>query len=397
MILQLAGRAQTAAEGRKSMEGISFLRGVPAEEALEKVSRVVEKGYADALREYGAKLLQYQTPGLTDFNGFVPLKQTLAQRYGIRGDANRHVICFNGGMEAFSLILKAFPRGSQVAMEAMTYDRALADALRYEHDVVGIPFVKDGIDLEALEKTLSTGKVKLFYRIIYHQNPTGLDSSIENVEAASELCSRYNTLYVCDIAYYELRYDGEKNKLLDLSKHSACCLIGSFTKTLSPGTKCGFGIFPEEVVERLTPVIANTRLNPNYPTQAMIHRIMISGEYDRYLDYLVGLYRPRMDALNQSLARYLGDIDVLRVTGGFFMGVWLSGLGDGEAFVNATKAKGVHIASANVYPAGWKKICEEKQQGPFFRLTFPSVKPGDIEKGIERIAAAYKENREQRG
>jgi 2-aminoadipate transaminase len=379
------------------MEGISFLRGVPAEEALEKVSRIVEKGYAEALRQYGPKLLQYQTPGLTDFNGFVPLKQTLAKRYGIRGDANRHVICFNGGMEAFSLILKAFPRGSQVAMETMTYDRALADAFRYEHDVVGIPFVEDGVDLEALEKTLSTGKVKLFYRIIYHQNPTGLDSSIENIEAASELCSRYNTLYVCDIAYYELRYDGEKNKLLDLSKHPACCLIGSFTKTLSPGTKCGFGIFPDEVVERLTPVIADTRLNPNYPTQAMIYEIMTSGEYDKYLDYLAGLYRPRMDALNRSLTLYLGDIDVLQVTGGFFTGIWLPGIRDGEAFVNAAKAKGVHIASANVYPSGWKKICEERRRGPFFRLTFPSVKPEDIEKGIERIAAAYKEAKEQRG
>ena len=373
------------------MEAISFLRGVPAEEALEKVSHVVGKGYAEALRVYGAKLLQYQTPGLTDFNGFVPLKQTLAKRYGIPGDANKHVICFNGGMEAFSLILKAFPRGSQVAMEAMTYDRALADALRYEHDVVGVPFVEDGVDLGALEKTLSTGRVKLFYRIIYHQNPTGLDSSIENIEAAAELCSRHNTLYVCDIAYYELRYDGEKNKLLDLSKHPACCLIGSFTKTLSPGTKCGFGIFHEKTVEQLTPVIANTRLNPNYPTQAMIHQIMYSGEYDRYLEYLVGLYRPRMDALNQSLARYLGEIDIPRVTGGFFMGVWLPGIRDEASFVNDAKAKGVNIASANVYPAGWKKICEEKKEGPFFRLTFPSVNPGDIEKGIERMAAAYRE------
>ena len=118
---------------------------------------------------------------------------------------------------------------------------------------------------------------------------------------------------------------------------------------------------------------------------------MNSGEYDRYLEYLVGLYRPRMDALNQSLARYLGEIDIPRVTGGFFMGVWLPGIRDEASFVNDAKAKGVNIASANVYPAGWKKICEEKKEGPFFRLTFPSVNPGDIEKGIERMAAAYRE------
>ena len=42
---------------------ISFLRGVPAEEALEAVAGIVEKNYVAALREYGTKLLQYQTPG----------------------------------------------------------------------------------------------------------------------------------------------------------------------------------------------------------------------------------------------------------------------------------------------------------------------------------------------
>jgi len=375
------------------MEQISFLRGVPAEEALEAIADVVAKGYAEVLRNYGPKILQYQTPGLADFNGFVPLKETLGRRYGIVGDTNRQVICFNGGMEVFSLILKSFPRGSQVAMEAMTYDRALADALRYEHEVIGIPFVKEGIDLDMLEKALSKEKVKLFYRIIYHQNPTGYDSTKENIEAAAELCARYNALYVCDIAYYELRYDGQKNQLLDLSSFPTTCLIGSFTKTLSPGTKCGFGIFPEKVVDQLTPVIANTRLNPNYPTQAMIHYVMSTGEYDKYLDYLIKLYRPRMDSLNKSLSQHFRGTEVPLVTGGFFMGIWLPGIHDEVAFIKTAKGKGVDIASANVYPSGWKKNYEEKFGGPFFRLTFPSLKPGEIEKGIERIAETYEELR----
>jgi len=373
------------------MSEISFLRGVPAEEALEAVAGVVEKNYAEALRTYGPKLLQYQTPGVADFNGFVPLKQTLAKRFGIDGDPNRRVICFNGGMEVFSLLMKAYPRGSRVAMEALTYDRALADALRYEHEVVGIPFVKDGVDLDALEKVLADGKTRLFYRIIYHQNPTGLDSTPENIEAAAELCARYDTLYVCDIAYYELRYDGRQNPLLALAKHQAACLMGSFTKTLSPGTKCGFGLFPEKVVDQLAPVIANTRLNPNYPTQAMIHLTIASGEYDRYLRYLAELYRPRMDAINRSLEEHLGDIETPRVTGGFFLGFWLPGIADEAAFIGAVKAKGVNIAPANVFAPGWKKTFQNK--GPYFRLTFPAVKPEQIEQGIAGIGAAYKELR----
>jgi 2-aminoadipate transaminase len=375
------------------MGEISFLRGVPAQEALEAVAGIVENNYVQAFREYGAKLLQYQIPGLCDFNGFIPLKKSLADRFGIGGDPNRRVICFNGGMEGVSIVLKAFPRGSQIAMEAMTYDRTLADALRYEHEVLGIPLTKEGVDLDVLEKTLSSGKVRLFYRIIYHQNPTGLDPTLENIEAAARICARYDTLYVCDIAYYELRYDGRTNRLPDMTAHPDLCLIGSFTKTLTAGTKCGFGIFSEKMVERLAPVIANTRLNPNYPTQAMIHKVIASGEYDEYLKYLWGLYRPRMDTLNGALLRYLAGIEVPQVTGGFFMGIWLPGIDDEEGFVKEAKNKGVNIATANVYCPGWKKVLREKHKGSFFRLTFPSIKSEEIEQGIERIAAAYKQIR----
>jgi DNA-binding transcriptional MocR family regulator len=372
---------------------ISFLRGVPAEEALEAVAGIVEKNYTEALRKHGPGLLQYQTPGLTDFNGFIPLKQSLAERYKIKGDPNRRVICFNGGLEVLSLLLKAYPRGTRVAMEALTYDRALADALRYEHEIVGVPFVKEGVDLDALEKTLAGGKVRLFYRVIYHQNPTGLDSTLQNIEAAAALCARYDALYVCDIAYYELRYDGRPNPLLDPDKHPAACLIGSFTKTLTPGAKCGFGIFPEKVVDQLTPVIANTRINPNYPTQAMINQMITAGDYDRYLQYLAELYRPRMDALNNALSQHLGDIEVPRLTGGFFMGLWLPGVADEGGFISAAKARGVNLATANVFCPGWKKTLMDQHRGPFFRLTFPSVKPEEIEKGIEGIGAAYHDMR----
>jgi 2-aminoadipate transaminase len=373
------------------MGSISFLRGVPAGEALAAVTDVIAQGYADALKDYGAKILQYQTPGVTDFNGFFPLKEALARRYGLDGEGNKRVICFNGGMEVFSLLLKSFPRGSRVAMEALTYDRALADVLRYEHEPVGIPFDPDGIDLNVLESELSKGNVRLFYRIIYHQNPTGLDSTMENIESAADLCTRYNALYVCDIAYYELRYDGKRNRLPDLSRFPTASLIGSFTKTLSPGTKCGFGLFPEKVVRRLTPVIANTRLNPNYPTQAMIYRVMESGEYDRHLDYLIELYRPRLEALNVSLGEHFPEPDRRPVTGGFFTGIWLSGIRDQTAFANAAKAKGVNIAPAAVFVPGWAAQYRGKKRGPFFRLTFPSVKPEDIEEGIARLGETYNE------
>jgi len=181
-----------------------------------------------------------------------------------------------------------------------------------------------------------------------------------------------------------------KNLLPDLDANPAACLIGSFTKTLSPGTKCGFGIFPETLVDRLAPVIANTRLNPNYPTQAMIHHVIVSGGYDQYLRYLAGHYRPRMDALNKTLLKHLDNLQVPQVTGGFFTGIWLPEIGNEEEFVKAAKANGVNLATAKVFCPGWKTALQKAHRGPFFRLTFPSLQPREIEEGIERIGKTYK-------
>ena len=87
------------------MANINFLRGVPADEALVPVASALSKAYAEVLEEFGGKIIQYQTPGLTDFLGYHRLKETLADRFGAPGDPLKKVICSNGGMETFSFVL----------------------------------------------------------------------------------------------------------------------------------------------------------------------------------------------------------------------------------------------------------------------------------------------------
>ena len=237
------------------MATINFLRGVPAEEALVPVAEAFATQYANVLETHGPDVIQYQRPGLADFNGFVPLKETLAKRFGIGGSAQKQVICSNGGMESFSLLIKSFPRVTRIATDAMTYDRVLSDIVTQGHEAVGVAMNDDGVDLERLEDTLKQGDIKVFYQVAYHHNPTGIETTFENLEAAAALCASYGVLHCLDVAYYELRYDGQSNKLVELDKYpETSCLVGSFTKTLSPGAKCGFGIFPEAVVKQMTPL-----------------------------------------------------------------------------------------------------------------------------------------------
>ena len=373
------------------MSMINFLRGVPALEALEPVADAMAREYAHVMKEYGTSLIQYQTAGLTDFNGFIPLKQALAERYRVEGAPQKRVLCSNGGMETFSLLLKSFPKGSQIATEAMTYDRVLFDIGLQGHQAVGVPLGPDGVDLDSLRETLRYDDIKVFYQIAYHQSPTGLTTSIENMLRASELCAARNVLHVLDIAYFELRYDGQKNRLVDLGRFPATtCLVGSFTKTLSPGAKCGFGIFPEKILDQVSPVVANTRLNPNYPTQAAIRELMASGFYDEHVEFLAELYRPRMEAVNRAARTHLPDLAIPELTGGFFIGFWLPGISEEQPFIESTKAKGVLLAPAHVFAPGWEQHYFAIHQGIFFRLTFPAQTPEENERGIALIGETYR-------
>lgn len=374
------------------MSSISLLRGVPADEALEPVAAALSREYAKILDEHGWKIIQYAHPDYSDFNGFKPLKRTLAERFGAQGNAEERVICSNGGMETFSMLLKSLPPGSNVGTDALTYDRVLSDINQLGHRAVGVAMSEEGADLDALEEA-ARGDLQLFYQVGYHHNPIGLTTSNSNLEEASRICAANDVLHVVDIAYVELRYDGQENELIDLNKFpETTCVVGSFTKTLSPGAKCGFGIFPADVLNKMTPVIGNTRLNPNYPTQAAINNLIESGFYDKHLTYLKDLYRTRMEAVNRAINAELPELDVPELTGGFFLGVWLPGIEDKKGFVEALKAKGVILAPPSVFAPGVQEKAE-KEKGAFFRLTFPALSPEENEKGIALLAETYRDVR----
>jgi len=356
---------------------INFLRGVPADESLETIKSQIADGYQNAISKYGTDVLQYG-----HFGGFRPLREILGETCNV--DPER-IIAGNGGLEVISLFFKSLPQNSTIIVEEATYDRVITDIARYGHNILGVEMTSDGANLNDLEHLAKTNSAKVFYGIPFHQNPTGINYSEENREAVEAICRKYDMLCVWDICYQTLRYDGISNIPFKVSENGPV-LMSSFTKTISPGTKCGYMVIPREMVGTMTNVIANTRINPNLPTQAFIADFMASGKYDEFLGYLRELYRPRMDALNTAMTSYFPETNPVRLTGGFFALVCLSRITEGKEglFVKSAKDAGVNITSAKAAFA--PNILEKNRgKGLFVRLTFPAIKPGQIEQGIARL------------
>ena len=363
--------------GKRETNAINFLRGVPSEEALSRLIPMVSEGYEKVVRLYGTEVLQYG-----HFSGFKPLRVLIANLHHV--DPER-VIVGNGGLEVISLFFKSLPLQSNVIVEETTYDRVLFDAKRYGHHLIGVKLTSEGVDLNQFRDVVNKNEIAAFYGIPFHQNPTGINYTEENRRAVERVCKEHNILCVWDVCYQDLRYDGKANSPIDVSEWGPI-LTSSFTKTISPGTKCGYIIVPNHYVEHLSEIIANTRINPNLPTQALIADFIQSGRYDGYLEYLCELYRPRMDALNTALNIHFPGGFPVEISGGFFATLTLGAISvENEiAFVKSAKDAGVGIAPAwNAVAPNFEE--EMRKKGLFVRLTFPAYQPNEIEWGISKL------------
>jgi len=358
-------------------QSINFLRGVPSEEALSRLIPIVSEGYKKVIRRYGTDVLQYG-----HFTGFKPLRDLIGSIHDVTPE---RVMVGNGGLEVISLFFKSLPRESNIIVEEVSYDRVLLDAKRYGHHLIGVKLTPEGVDLNQLRDVVDNVAVAAFYGIPFHQNPTGINYTEENRKAVERVCREYSILCVWDVCYQDLRYDGKANGSIEVSEWGPI-LASSFTKTISPGTKCGYMIVPSHYVEHLSGIIANTRINPNLPTQAFIADFIESGGYGDFLEYLCKLYKPRMDALNTALNTQFPGAFPTAITGGFFASLTLESISsDQEAsFIECAKEAGVGIAAA--WDAVAPNFSEEiRKKGLFVRLTFPAYESSKIEWGISKL------------
>ena len=356
---------------------MNFLRGIPSEEALSHLIPLAAEGYEKAIRRHGTDVLQYG-----HFAGFKALRNVIGQLHDISPE---RVIVGNGGLEVISLFFKSLPRESNIIVEEASYDRVLLDAKLYGHNVIGVKLTPEGTDLNQLRSLVKKVPAKVFYGIPFHQNPTGINYTEDNRKAVERMCRENDIFCVWDVCYQELRYDGKMNGAIDVSEWGPI-LTSSFTKTISPGTKCGYMIVPNYYAEHLTSVIVNTRINPNLPTQAFIAGFIESGRYNNFLEYLCKLYRPRMDALNTAINTHFPGVFPVKISGGFFAPLTLVDISvDNElAFIESVKDAGVGIAPA------WDAVApnfreEMRKKGLFVRLTFPAYQPNEIEWGISKL------------
>jgi 2-aminoadipate transaminase len=326
----------------------------------------------------GKSILQY-----SQTEGYKPLRQFISNRYKQIYDLDipyEEILITSGSQQALDFIAKSFlDPNDTVIVEEPSYLGALQTFSSYEADILTVQLNENGIDCESLEQKLIQYNPKLIYIIPSFQNPSGVSYSEENRIHFSEIVRRFNVIVIEDDPYGELYFTDSKRTHLKALLPNQVLLMGSFSKTISPGLRMGWVCAPKAIYKKLFTCKEASDLHSSYLDQRIIHQYLIDNNYDDHLSHIRTLYRSKQKLMLNAISNYFPEnVKVLPSTGGMFLWVvlpeYISSL---DLFYEAVKEKVVFVPGDPFYV--------NKQNTNAFRLNFSNASNENIEEGIKRL------------
>ncbi|HYC58576.1 MAG TPA: PLP-dependent aminotransferase family protein [Thermoanaerobaculia bacterium] len=360
---------------------ISFAGGVPNPETFpaERIAVAADK----VIRERRAVSLQY---GPT--RGLPRLCASIAAICAARGiDCTADdVMVTTGSQQALDLIAHTLlDPGDVVAVELPTYIGGSASFFARSAELVGVQQDDEGIVPESLREVASSRRIKLLYTIPNFQNPSGRLMTQERRAAVLALAEEFDFLVIEDDPYGELVYvDGaETTSMASRDANGRVLYLGSFSKVLAPGLRCGWMIAAKPLLERLEIAKQAADLCSGMLDQSIVDELVADGELAPQIERVRAFYRGKRGVMIAALEEHFSDkAKWTSADGGLFTFVTLHEDIDTAERVSDAVARGV------AYIPG----------GPFFvdgsgrntmRLTFAKESDERIREGVSRLAEVF--------
>jgi DNA-binding transcriptional MocR family regulator len=337
---------------------------------------------ADVFREEGGAALSYLTA-----EGLYPLREQIATKWRFASEPEE-IIVTSGARQAIDLVSRALLEPGDVAViESPTYTGMLTSLRATGARVIGVPFDKDGLDLDALEHVLARHEVKLCALQTISQNPTGRDLSPERRERLAELAVDRNFFVLEDGVYSDVRFDGESPPPLRELAPGHVIYCDSMSKTVGGGLRMGWIAARGPVFDRLAMLKLNSDFHTNTLSQYITAHFLAAGGYERHLEASNPFYRERRDLMMEALERHLaGEYRAERPEGGHHVWVQLTRPVDERTLYREAVRQGVTFT-----PGG--TVTVERMPLTSLRLSFSLVDPPELDEGVRRLARALREVR----
>jgi 2-aminoadipate transaminase len=360
---------------------ISLAGGLPSPDSFPV--EAMREATTRVLRDTPREALQYAAS-----EGYAPLREWVAEHmagHGVAVNADQ-VLITTGSQQGLDLVGKVLvDPGSHVAVEAPTYLGALQAFAPYEPEVVVVPCDDDGPLPDALQIAVGAGKRSRFlYMLPNFQNPSGRCMSESRRAALVEAARAMRLPIVEDNPYGDLWFDAAPPAPLASRWAEGTVYLGSFSKVLAPGLRLGYVIAPPELCPKLLQAKQAADLHTPGFNQRVVHEVIRNGFLSEHVPTIRARYKAQRDAMRAALEAHMpGGCHWNVPTGGMFFWLTLPAGTDATALL----PKAVELGMAYVPGAAFYA---DAPQHNTLRLSFVTVPPDQITRGIELLAQALK-------
>ncbi len=355
---------------------ISFAGGSPNPETFpaEEIGAIAER----VVRERRQVALQYgPTRGLPRLCSFI------AQKFG---SSPEEVIVTTGSQQALDLVAHTLlDPGDTVLVELPTYIGGTSSFHARSAQLAGVEQDDDGIVPESLAAVAARTRPKLLYVIPNFQNPSGRLMTQERRARVLEIARAFDFIVIEDDPYGELVYveNADTTPVKSRDEDGRVIYLGSFSKVLAPGLRCGFIVAPPAIASRLEIAKQAADLCSGMLDQSIVDEFCASGALRPQIDKVRAFYRGKRATLLSSLAEHFtGRATWTDAAGGLFTFVTLAPEVDTAANVERAVANGVaYIPGAPFFVDGSGKNT--------MRLTFAKETDERMRVGVAKLASVF--------
>lgn len=357
---------------------ISFAGGVPNPETFP-AERIAELA-AQVVREKRAVALQYgPTRGLPALCDGIA---AISRGRGMQCEPG-DVLVTTGSQQALDLIAHTLlDPGDVVAVELPTYIGGSGSFFARSASLAGVAQDDGGIVIDSLRELVSKQRIKLLYTIPNFQNPSGRLMTQERRAQVLALAEEFDFLVIEDDPYGELVYvDGaDTTSMKSRDTSGRVIYLGSFSKVLAPGLRCGWIVAAAPLLEKLEIAKQSADLCSGMLDQSIVEALVSGGELAPQIEKVRAFYRGKRGVMIEELERHFaGRATWTSADGGLFTFVTMSG------DLDTTERLSDAVAAGVAYIPGTPFFVDGSGRNTM-RLTFAKESDANIREGVARLA-----------
>ncbi|MEK9519901.1 PLP-dependent aminotransferase family protein [Streptomyces venezuelae] len=270
------------------------------------------------------------------------LTEYLARVRGVRTAPDRIVVC-SGAAHALRLLARVLGPADPWAVEA--YGLPFHRGLLAGAGVTTLPVAVDDDGARVADIPRHARAVLLTPA---HQFPTGGPLHPERRAGALEWARASGGLVIEDDYDGEFRYDRRPVGAVQGLDPERTVLVGSVSKSLSPGLRIGWMCLPSALVGPVVAAKGEREPHSSATDQLTLAELLASGAYDRHVRRMRKRHRLRRDRLTALLAERAPAVRVTGIAAGLHAVLELPP-GTERAALAATARRGVAVEGLDLY------------------------------------------------